>query len=61
MMLEAVKAYIAQHTPGRTREDQRMMHVRVTRLANGLRVVSHRMPHLETVSLGRLGQGRQPP
>src|SRR3954466_6938518 len=24
----------------------------VTRLANGLRVVSHHMPHLETVSLG---------
>lgn len=28
------------------------MSTEVTRLANGLRVVSHRMPHLETVSLG---------
>jgi predicted Zn-dependent peptidase len=28
------------------------MSTNVTRLANGLRVVSHRMPHLETVSMG---------
>src|SRR5919109_1151222 len=28
------------------------MSTQVTRLANGLRVVSHHMPHLETVSLG---------
>ena len=28
------------------------MSTEVTRLANGLRVVSHHMPHLETVSLG---------
>ena len=36
----------------RNQARSRRMSTQVTRLANGLRVVSHHMPHVETVSLG---------
>ena len=36
------------------------MNARTTTLENGLTVVSHNMEHVETVSLGCVGQGWRP-
>ena len=48
--LAAVQRFVAQRADGPQRS--RRMTIDKTRLPNGLRVVSIRMPHLETVSMG---------